>query len=94
MNQFKSIFGRLSASQRIWLAATVIAVIGSLSAVSHWNQERDFKPLFSGVASEDAGPMLAKLRELGAEYRLADNGATVLVPSARVAELRIEMASA
>ncbi|MGH9557930.1 MAG: flagellar basal-body MS-ring/collar protein FliF, partial [Bryobacteraceae bacterium] len=56
--------------------------------------ERDFKPLFTGVAAEDAGPLLAKLRESATEYRLADNGSTILVPSARVAELRIEMASA
>src|SRR5438270_1466351 len=58
------------------------------------NTERDFKPLFTGVVAEDAGPLLAKLRESGAEYRLADNGTTVMVPSGRVAELRIEMASA
>ncbi len=38
--------------------------------------------------------MLAKLRELNAEYRLEDNGATVLVPSARVAETRLQLAVA
>ena len=63
-------------------------------ALEHWNQERDFKPLFTGVAAEDAGAVLAKLRESGVEYRLADDGATILVPSARVAEVRIELASA
>ena len=63
-------------------------------ALAHWNQERDFAPLFSGVAAEDAGPLLGKLREAAVEYRLADNGTTILVPSAKVAELRIEMASA
>lgn len=94
MNQLTQLFGRLTVAQRIWLAVAAIAVAGGLSALSHWNQERDFKPLFSGVAAEDAGPMLAKLREAGAEYRLEDNGSTVLVPSGRVAELRIEMASA
>jgi flagellar M-ring protein FliF len=94
MNQLTQLFRRLSVAQRIWLAATVVAVVGGLSALAHWNQERDFKPLFSNVAAEDAGPMLAKLREAGADYRLEDNGSTVLVPSARVAELRIEMASA
>ena len=65
----------------MWIAAIVLAVIGGLSATSHWNQERDFKPLFSGVAAEDAGPLLAKLREMAVEYRLADNGSTILVPS-------------
>ncbi len=94
MDQITNLFRNISIAQRIWIAAAAIAVAGGLYALSHWNQERDFKPLFSNVAAEDAGPMLAKLREAGAEYRLEDNGSTVLVASERVAELRIEMASA
>jgi flagellar M-ring protein FliF len=94
MNQVTQLFRKLSMVQRVWIAAIAVAMIGGISGLSHFNQERDFKPLFSGVAAEDAGPLLAKLREMTVEYRLADNGTTVLVPSARVAELRIEMASA
>ena len=94
MNQISRLLGRLTVAQKIWLAAVALAVIGGITALARWNQERDFKPMFTGVAAEDAGPLLAKLREAGSEYRLADNGATVLVPSARLAELRIEMASA
>jgi flagellar M-ring protein FliF len=94
VDQIKRLFQKLSTSQKLWLAIAVIAVIAGLTTVSKWNNERDFKPLFTGVAAEDAGPMLAKLREVGTEYRLEDNGSTVLVPSGRVAELRIEMASA
>ena len=94
MDQLKRLFQNISIANRIWLAAAVIAVIGGISALTHWDQERDFKPLFTGVAAEDAGPLLAKLRESATEYRFADNGSTILVPSARVAELRIEMASA
>jgi len=94
VNQIRKLFEKLSIAQRMWIAAAVVAVIGGMSGLSHWNQERDFKPLFTGVAAEDAGPLLAKLRESNVEYRLSDNGTTVLVPSARVAELRIEMASA
>jgi flagellar M-ring protein FliF len=94
VDQLKRIFAKLSIAQRIWIVAAVVGVFGGLSAISHWNQERDFKPLFTGVVAEDAGPLLAKLKESNVEYRLADNGTTVLVPSARVAELRIEMASA
>jgi flagellar M-ring protein FliF len=94
VDQITNLFRNISIAQRIWIAVAAIAVAGGLYALSHWNQERDFKPLFSNVAAEDAGPMLAKLREAGAEYRLEDNGSTVLVASAGVAELRIEMASA
>jgi flagellar M-ring protein FliF len=94
VDQIRKLFQNISITGRIWIAAAVLAVIGGITALSHWNQERDFKPLFTGVAAEDAGPLLAKLRESATEYRLADSGTTILVPSSRVAELRIEMASA
>jgi flagellar M-ring protein FliF len=94
MPQIVQLFRKLSMAQRIWLAAITLAVAGGIFGLAHWNQERDFKPLFTGVAAEDGGPLLAKLREAAVEYRLTDNGTTVLVPSARVADLRIEMASA
>jgi flagellar M-ring protein FliF len=94
MNQLKQIFDRLSWSQRIWIAVAVVAVIGGLTYVNHWNDERDFKPLFTGLADEDAGALVTKLHEAGVEYRLAANGSTILVPSDKVAEARLQMASA
>jgi flagellar M-ring protein FliF len=94
MNQLRQLWARLSWRQRIWLAVAVLGVAGGLSALNHWNQERDFKPLFSGLAPEDAGAVAAKLRESAVDYRLADNGSTILVPSEKVAQTRLDMASA
>jgi flagellar M-ring protein FliF len=94
MNQFKQIFDRLSWTQRIWIAVAVVAVMGGLAWFSHWNEEQDFKPLFSGLADEDAGALVTKLHEAGVEYRLASGGSTILVPSEKVAEARLQMASA
>jgi flagellar M-ring protein FliF len=94
MNQFKQIFDRLSWTQRIWIAVAIVAVIGGMAWVNHWNDERDFKPLFTGLADEDAGALVAKLHESGVEYRLSNGGSTILVPSEKVAEARLQMASA
>src|SRR4029077_12854009 len=58
------------------------------------NKERDFKPLYTGLAQEDAAAVLVKVREGGAEFRLSEEGTTVLVPSAKVAELRLQLAAA
>jgi flagellar M-ring protein FliF len=94
MNQFKQIYDRLTWTQRIWIVIAAVAVIGGLSYANHWNDERDFKPLFTGLADEDAGALVAKLHEAGVEYRLASGGSTILVPSDKVAEARLQMASA
>ena len=93
MNQLHQLYERLSLKQRIWIAAAIVAVVGGLVTLQHWNQERDYKPLLTGLAPEDAGTVTAKLKELNADYRLSDNGATILVPSAKLAELRLQLAS-
>ena len=90
----KSLLGSLTIKQRVSLLLTAAIVVAALVGFSRWNQERDFKPLYTALSPEDAGAVLAKIRENGAEYRLADNGAAVLVPSGRVAELRLQLAAA
>ena len=76
------------------LVLAAAAVIAALAIFSHWNHERDYRPLYSSLAPEDAAAVLAKVRESGSEFRLSDNGSMVMVPSARVAELRIQLAGA
>ena len=94
LNQIRALFERLTWAQRISLLAAVLAVGGGLAAVTSWSKERDFKPLYKGLAVEDAGQVTARLREKNVEFRLEDGGATVLVPSANVDVMRLDLASA
>ena len=96
--QLKKLLTSLSIRQRIIIAAVVLAAASGIYSLVHWRREADFKPVFSGLASEDAAAIVQKLKEGGVEYRLSDGGAggpaTVLVPSARLAELRLSLAAA
>ncbi|MEQ1947284.1 MAG: flagellar basal-body MS-ring/collar protein FliF [Bryobacteraceae bacterium] len=92
MDQLRKLFESFSWKQRIWLLAAAVAVGGGISWFSHWNQERDFKPLYSNLAPEDASALVAKLKEAAIEYRLGEGGSTILVPSARVSEARLSLA--
>lgn len=94
MDQFKRLIESLNWKQLLSLAVAAAAVITGLVVLSRWNRERDFRPLYSSLTAEDAAAVLAKIRESGSEFRLSDNGAVVLVPSARVAELRLQVAAA
>ena len=94
MDQLKKLFANLSVGQRLTIAAVVLAAGGGLFTFVRWKQESDFRPLYTALASEDAGAVVQKLKETGVEFRLSENGSSVLVPSARVAEMRLEMASA
>ncbi len=85
---------RLTMRQKITIGVVAAAVIAGLVSLSHWNKERDFKPLFTNLAAEDAGQVVARIREGGVEYRLSENGTTILVPSSKVADMRLQLASA
>src|SRR5882762_557907 len=88
-----SLFSNLSNGQKVSLALAVVLVIAGLFGLVRWNRERDFRPLYTGVAPEDAGAVVAKLKESGTDYRVTDGGATILVPSGKVAEIRLQMAA-
>jgi len=93
MEQLRKFAGSLSIRQRLTILASAVLAILVLTAFLHWNRERDFKPLYSNLSAEDAGAVLAKLRENGIEYRVRDADSTILVPSERLAELRLQMAT-
>jgi len=70
-----------------------VAVSAGLYALVQHQREADFRPLFTGIAPEDAAGIVQKLKESGVEYRLPEGGGSVLVPSARLAEVRLSMAA-
>ena len=94
MDQIRKLIAALTIGQRIMLASVALLVIAGSVALVRWRKESDFRPLFSNLSSEDAGAVVQKLREFGSEYRLDNGGTTVLAPSARIAELRLDLASA
>ncbi len=94
MDQLQKIFRALSVAQRTGIGVTVLLLIAGLTSFVHWRHESDFRPLFTGMPAEDAAAIVQKLKESGVEHRLSDNGTSVLVPAAKVDELRLEMAGA
>ncbi len=94
MDQIRKLLKSWNMRQRITLALIAAAVIAGIVSFTHWNKERNFKPLYSELSAEDAGAVVAKLREGGVEYRLNNGDSTILVPSEKVAELRLQMATA
>jgi len=90
----KSLLDSLTWKQKISILLAAAGVIVALVTFSQWNRERDFRPLYTGLAPEDAAAVMAKVREGGSEFRLSDNGSSISVPSAKVAEMRLQLAAA
>lgn len=94
MDPLKKLLESLSVRQRVMVLAAATGVVAGLLIFTHWRRESDFRPLYTSLAAEDAAAVVEKLKQSGVEYRLGDNGATVLVASARAAESRLALAAA
>jgi flagellar M-ring protein FliF len=92
MDQLKKLLGNLTHGQQISIVICALAVAGILFSFVRWRREADFRPIYTGLAAEDAGAVVQKLKESGTDYRLSDNGSTILAPSEKLAELRLQMA--
>jgi flagellar M-ring protein FliF len=90
----KQLLASLTRRQKITIAVVAVLAITALMTFLRWNHEQDFRPLYSGLAQEDAAAVLVKVRESGTEFRLGDGGSAVLVPSEKVAEMRLQLAAA
>jgi flagellar M-ring protein FliF len=90
----KKALANLSIRQRISIATVALLVGFGVYELVRRQREADFKPLFTGVSAEDAAAIVQKLKEGGIEFRLPDGGGSVLVPSARLAEVRLTLAAA
>jgi flagellar M-ring protein FliF len=94
MDQLKKLIATLSWPQRAGILATAAVALCAILGLVHWRHEQDFRPLFTGMAPEDASAVVQKLKESGAEYRIGDGGATVSVPAEKLDELRLDLAGA
>jgi flagellar M-ring protein FliF len=94
MLQLKKLWASLSTSQRVTIVLMAAAVGTGLFYFSRWRTESDFRPLYTARGAEDAGAVVERMKAGGTQYRLSEDGRTVLVPSAQVAELRLSLAAA
>jgi flagellar M-ring protein FliF len=94
MRQWKELLASFSTRQRLTLLVAAAVVTAGLFAFVRWRRESDFRPLYTSLAADDAGAVVTRLKEGGTDYRLSEDGRTVLVPSATIAETRLSMAAA
>jgi len=96
MRSLRQLIASLSWGQRLSLVVVALLFAGGIWWTVDWNRERDLRPLYAGLAPEDAGAVMDRLRTSNVPFKVTEGerGSTLLVPSARVAELRLELASA
>jgi len=82
-----------SPAKRRGLAVGIVllasaAIFGSLI---YWNSTPDYQVLFSNLSQEDAGEMVAKLKEKKIPFELSPGGTSILVPKEKVYDVRLAL---
>jgi flagellar M-ring protein FliF len=94
MNQLARIWASLSRNQQISLILVPVLVCAVVFGLLKWKHDSGFRVLYSALAPEDASAVTQKIREAGIEFRMDETGATVMVPSERLADARLALAGA
>jgi len=91
--QLKTLLKNLTPAKKIALFTLVTGTAISLIFLVTWAGKPDFQLLYSNLASEDAGAILAQLKDKKIPYQISSNGSSILIPSERIYETRLELAS-
>ena len=85
--------GGLSLKNQISLILGLTAVAGLAMTLAAWNNNSDYKVLYANLSDKDGGAIIAQLSQMNVPYRHADGGAAILVPSSKVHDARLKLAS-
>ncbi len=92
MDQAKKLLGALTPRQLVSIVIAAIAVVGAVMGLSRWERESGMRPLYTGLAPEDASAIVQKLREAGVDFKISSSGTEIMAPEDKVPELRLQMA--
>ena len=76
-------------SMLVFVSAFVAIVIGMMM----WGQTGDYRVLYSNLSDRDGGAIIEALQQQNIPYKFAEGGGALLVPSDKVHEVRLRLAS-
>lgn len=80
-----------------WLrqVAVMVGIAASVAlgvAVVLWSQAPNYAPLYGNLAEKDASQVMEALQQAGVEYRVDEASGMVMVPAAKLKEIRMQLA--
>ena len=82
-----------SSAKRRGLAIGIVllASVAAFGSLIYWNSTPDYQVLFSNLSQEDAGEMVAKLKEKKIPFQLSPSGSSISVPKETVYDVRLAL---
>jgi flagellar M-ring protein FliF len=91
MGRAKGFMDGFTPGQRSVVIVAVIGLLMGAFALSRWVSQPNWAPLYGNLSGGDASAVVEELTANGIKYKLADGGATVLVPADQVYAERVAL---
>lgn len=91
--QLLNIWKQLGGGQRLTIVVTALAVILGLSGLVFWSSRPDYALLYGRLDDGEAAKVVAALGEMNVPYQTSRGGAAIMVPSDKVLNVRMQLAS-
>ncbi len=92
-DQLQNIWKQLGGGQRLTLIVTAFAVIVGLSGLVMWSSRPDYALLYGKLDDGESSKVIAALTESGVPYQASRGGGSISVPSDKVHQMRMQLAS-
>jgi flagellar M-ring protein FliF len=83
----------MHAGRRNWLLASIVFLVGAVTAMVWYAGRPDWRVLFSGMEARDSQQVAQELSAAGLTYRMSADGSSVEVPADTIDKARIEVAA-
>lgn len=93
INVLKDRFMALSLPQKIALVAIPLAVLLTLIAIAVFATRPNYTVLYSGLSQEDMSAVMAELDKDGVNYKLGQDGKSILVQEQQARDIRLKLAA-
>jgi flagellar M-ring protein FliF len=92
LRQLAAIWQQLGLNQRISVVMSTIIVLAGLGALAFWSSRVDYSLLYGKLEEGEAAKVIAALDEAKVPYQISRGGGSILVPSDKVYQMRMQMA--
>src|ERR1044072_7099892 len=93
LKQLGEIWKQLGASQRISVVAATFVLIAGLGSIAFWSSRTDYGLLYGKLGDGEAAKVVAALDDAKVPYKLGAGGSSIMVPSDKVYQMRMQLAS-
>ena len=84
---------KLKANPRLPMMLGGAALVAAIAVGVMWSRQPDYKVLYSNLSERDGGAVIQSLQQMNVPYKFAEGGGAVMVPSEKVHETRLRLAS-